>query len=490
MSTIDDIAAKVADGPVKPGQNYTVTIEKLTFGGSGLAHIEGIPIFIPGTIPGQSVEIVIIKNKGNYCEAKVKKVLRKAKDEVMPRCSHFHDCGGCVWQNLPYDKQMSFKEDIVRETLEHLTPVDEATRKTLAGRVLKIIPSPQVYHYRNKLEMSFGFGAMRHEEVNGKRIYFDEDPTIGFHQPGEWATVLPIAECHLYDEQIGSLLSDVRRFMQDTRLPVYNPKTHKGILRTLLLRRGVKTGEHMIAFVVKARKKELEPLFQHFMRFAGRSGLSSLLVIENHAMNDKPEVPKVHCLTGKQSISEQLFDLQFDISPFSFFQTNTLGAEKLYQAIADNADLNARDTLLDAYCGMGTIGQYLSRFVEKVVGIESHPTAIEDALKSAGKNRIGNISFYKGRAEQVLLQQLKPGGKYAFSVVVVDPPRAGLHPKARDAIIAHAPRQIIYVSCNTSTFARDLGGFMKSGYDLRSVQPVDLFPHTAHIETIAVLQKK
>ena len=467
-----------------------MSIEKLTHGGAGLAHIDGMAIFVPGAIPGQKVEITIRKNKGKYCEAKVNKVLQKAKDEVMPRCKHFHDCGGCVWQNITYDKQIEYKEEIVRETLEHLTPVDEEVRKTLPGRVLKIIPSPQVYHYRNKLEMSFGYQNMRVEEQNGKRIYFDENPSIGFHQPGQWSTVLPVNECHLYDEQIGSLLADVNRFMQSTNLPVYNPKTHKGMLRTLLLRRGVQTGEHMIAFIVKARKKELEPLFQHFMQFGGRSGLASLMIIENMGMNDKPESPKMHTMIGKPSITERLFDLEFEISPFSFFQTNTLAAEKLYMAIAQGADLSPKDVVLDAYCGMGTIGQYLSRFCEKVVGIESHPSAVEDALRSAGKNRIGNISFYKGRTEQVLQQQLTPGGKYKFSVVVLDPPRAGLHPKATEAVVAHQPEKIVYTSCNTTTMVRDIAAFLKAGYELRTVQPVDLFPHTAHIETVSVLQKK
>ena len=207
-------------------------------------------------------------------------------------------------------------------------------------------------------------------------------------------------------------------------------------------------------------------------------------------MNDKPEEPKVHTMVGEPFIRERLFDLEFEISPFSFFQTNTLGAEKLYRAIAEGADLSQRDTVLDAYCGMGTIGQYLARFCERVVGIESHPSAVDDALKSAGKNRIGNISFYKGRTEPVLCTQLTPGGKYAFSVIVLDPPRAGLHPKAREAVIAHAPKKIVYVSCNTATCARDMGEFLNAGYELRSVQPVDLFPHTAHIETVAILQKK
>lgn len=479
-----------SSGVVKPGQDYTVAIEKLTYGGAGLARIDGQTVFVPGAIPGQKVEIRITKNKGKYLESKVMKVVKKALDEIQPRCQHFHDCGGCTWQNLPYNKQIDYKEEIIRETLEHLTPVDEAVRKQLPGRVLKIIPSPQVFHYRNKLEMSFGYENMRMEERNGKRIYLDENPSIGFHQPGRWETVLPVSECHLYDEQIGLLLQDVRRFMEDTKLPVYNPKTNKGMLRSLLLRRGVQTGEHMIGFIVKAKKKELEPLFQHFMRFGGRSGLASLLVIENHSINDKPEQPKIHTLVGQPFIRERLFDLEFEISPFSFFQTNTLGAEKLYKVIADGADLSQKDVVLDAYCGMGTIGQYLARFCDKVVGVESHPSAIEDALKSAGKNRVSNITFYKGRTEQVLMNQLKPGGKYKFSTIIVDPPRAGLHPKARESILEHAPEKIVYVSCNMATCARDMGDFLHAGYELRSVQPVDLFPHTAHIEAVSVLQKK
>lgn len=484
------IPSEEVSSVLQAGQRYAVTVEKVTHGGAGLAHIGGLPIFIPRAIPGQEVEITVTHRRGSYAEARVEKLLKPAKDEIRPRCVHAHECGGCLWQNLPYVKQLQYKEDIVRETLEHLTPVDAGLRSTLPGRVLRIIPSPQVFHYRNKLELSFGYAAMRTEEQNGKRLYFDENPTIGFHPPGQWQTVMPVTECHLYDEQLSALLLDVRRFMEDKHLPVYNPKTHRGLLRTLLLRRGVHTGEQMICFMVNARKRELEPLFQHFLRFGGRTGLASLLVAENCGLNDKPESPRVHCLVGKASITESLFDLTFDISPFSFFQTNTLGAEKLLQAIVDSADLSQRDTVLDAYCGMGTIGQYLARFCQKVVGIESHPSAMEDALRSSGKNRIGNIGFYRGRVEQLLSVQLKPGGKYAFDVVVLDPPRAGLHPAAKDAILAHAPRQIVYVSCNTATFARDLGGFLQKGYELRSVQPVDMFPHTAHIETVSVLQKK
>lgn len=476
--------------PLHAGQEHQVTIEKLTHGGAGFATLGEIPVFVQNGIPGQQAQVVLTKVKDRYAEARIVKVLRKSKDEIPARCPHFGVCGGCQWQQLPYDKQLTYKEGIVRETLEHLTPVDEAVRKQLPGRVLKIIPSPQVFHYRNKLEMSFGYTSMRVEEVNGKRKYFDEGPTIGFHQPNEWSTVLPITECHLYDEAISMLLMDVRRFMQDTKLPVYNPKTHKGLLRNLLLRRGIHTGEHMIAFMVNAKKKELEPLFQHFMRFAGRPGLASLMVIESTGLNDKPENPPVYPLVGKATIKERLFDLEFDISPFSFFQTNTLAAEKLYSAISQVAEITQKDTVLDAYCGMGTIGQYLARYAQKVVGIESHPSAVEDALASAGKNRIGNISFYKGRSEQVLKDQLKPGGKYAFDVIVVDPPRAGLHPAALEAVVGHAPRTIVYVSCNTATFARDLGALLKSGYDLRTVQPVDMFPHTAHIETVSVLQKR
>ena len=482
---------------VHPGQQHVLTIEKFAHGGAGFATLNGLPVFVAGAIPGQKVQVVITKRKDTFAEAKVEKVLLRSKDESPAKCVHFGTCGGCVWQNLSYNKQIQYKEDIVRETLEHLTPADAAVRKQLPGRVLGIIPSPQVFNYRNKLEMTFGYATMRVEEKPPKvpggkpqRIHFDENPGIGFHMAKEWSTIPPVTECHLYDEQLPALLSDVNRFMKETGLPVYNPKTHRGMLRNLILRRGVHTNEHMICFVVQARKKELEPLFQKFMRFAGRPNLKSLLIVEHFGLNDKPEMPKIHTLVGEPSIRERLFDLTFDISPFSFFQTNTLATEKLYAAVAAAADLSGRDTVLDAYCGMGTIGQYLARFCEKVVGIESHPSAIEDALKSAGRNRIGNISFYKGRAEQVLHSQLKPGGKYKFNVIVVDPPRVGLHPQALESIITHRPEKIVYVSCNAATFARDLGELLKSGYELRTVQPVDMFPHTAHIELVALLHRK
>lgn len=494
MSSISPVGQATG---VRPGQQCTVVVEKFAHGGMGLTMVDGKPVFITGGIPGQKVDIVITKCKDNYAEAKVQKVITRSKDEMPAKCIHFGVCGGCQWQNLAYNKQIQYKEDIVKETLEHLTPGDAAVRKSLPGRVLKIIPSPQIFNYRNKLELTFGYSSMRHEDKpaatpGGKpqRLYFDENPGLGFHQQGEWSTILPITECHLYDEQLPALLADVNRFMKETNLPVYNPKTHRGMLRNLLLRRGVHTNEHMIAFIVQARKKELEPLFQKFMRFAGRPNLKSLLIIEHFGLNDKPENPKIHTLVGEPYIHERLFDLTFEISPFTFFQTNTLATEKLYAAIAQAADLSPRDTVLDAYCGTGTIGQYLARFCEKVVGIESLPVAVEDALKSAGQNRIGNISFYKGRTEQVLAQQLKPGGKYKFNVIVVDPPRMGLHPQALDGVLTHRPEKIVYVSCNTATFARDLGAFLKNGYELRTVQPVDMFPHTAHIELVALLQRK
>jgi 23S rRNA (uracil1939-C5)-methyltransferase len=303
--------------------------------------------------------------------------------------------------------------------------------------------------------------------------------------------VIPIHECHLYDEALTTLLMDIKRSLLDDRhMTVYNPKTRRGLLRGLLLRRGIHTNESMLCFLVNARKKELEPLFHSFLRFAGRPGLASLQIIENTGLNDKPDAPVVHTLVGKPTISETLFDLTFDISPFSFFQTNTLGAEKLYHAISQMADLSPRDTVLDAYCGMGTIGQYLSRYCQKVVGIESHPSAIDDALSSSSKNRIRNISFYAGRTEQVLKEKIFAGGKYHFDCIVLDPPRAGLHPQALQAVTAHEPQRIVYVSCNTATFARDLGKFLDAGYELRAVQPVDMFPHTPHIETVALLHKK
>lgn len=474
---------------IVPGKEIELTITKVALGGHGFAEVDGYPVFVEGAIPGQRVLVRILKRWDRYAEARATKVLKKARGQIAPRCVHFGECGGCLWQHLPYDRQITFKEEMVRETLGHLTPLPEKQRMNLPGRVLSIIPSPQIFYYRNKLELSFGYSSMRSEMKEGRRIYFDENPSIGLHRLHQWDTVLPLSECHLYDEQISALFLEAKRLLVETKLPVYNPRTHKGVLRTLLLRRGIQTGEQMIVFFVQARKRELEPLFQTFLRFGSGPQVTSLILVEHFGLNDKPEQPRLHVLKGEPVIHERLCDLTFELSPFSFFQTNTLGAEKLYQAIAQLAELSGQEVLLDAYCGIGSIGQYLSRSCQHVVGIESHSGSVDDALRSAVQNRIGNISFYRGKTEEVLLTKLLPGGKYRFDVVVVDPPRAGLHPKVIPSLLAHAPQRIVYVSCNVAALARDLGGLIQGGYELRAVQPVDLFPHTAHVEVVALLQK-
>lgn len=454
-----------------------------------MAKIDGMPVFVHGAVPGQKVEGEITKKSDRFAEARTIKVLQHAVDEIQPRCKHCAECGGCAWQNLSYEKQIIYKEEIVRETLEHVTPVDEKIRKTLPGRVLALIPSPQVFYYRNKLEFSFGNNTAA------------QQADIGFKRPGQREEILPIEECHLYDEQLSALLSHVRKFLIESRMPIVHASSRKGILRSLLLRRGIQTGEQMVCFFVQAKKKQLEPLFEHFVRFGRNPSVTSLLVVE-HFGHERPGVagnpsfakatggrPVIYPLKGEPFIRERLFDLTFELSPFSFFQTNTLAAEKLFQTVAKMAELRGRETVLDCYCGIGAIGQYLARHAEKVIGVESSAPAIEDALKSAGKNRISNISFFRGAAESVLQKQLKPGGKYAFNCIILNPPRAGLHPAVIDATLSHQPEKIIYVSCNTSTFARDLGAFLTHGYDLRMVQPVDLFPHTPHVETVALLQR-
>ena len=474
---------------VHPGQEHTVTIDKLTFGGAGLAHIHGKAIFVPETLPGQQARIVITKIKDNHVHAKLRNVEQQAPDQIKPRCQHFHACGGCTWQHLSYKAQLSHKEQLVRETLTHLTPADKYVRQSLADIVRPMIPSPQEFYYRNKLELSFGYGSMRVEQRDGKRVCLDEDPGVGLHSPGEWATIVPLKQCHLYDENTDSLLLQVREFMQESGLIVYNPKTHKGILRTLLLRRGINTGKHMIALVVQATGEQLRSVLRHAACFATRPNTASLLVIENNACNDRPLNPPVHLVSGEPFITEQLCGLQYQISPFSFFQTNTLGAEKLYRVVAEAAELKNSDVVLDAYCGMGTIGQFLAGSCRRVIGIDNSYSAIQDAQRSARNNNIANIALLHGTVEDALTKQSTQSEQDTFDIAVVDPPRAGLHATALKSLIAHTPRRIVYVSCNTTTFARDLGPLLAARYRLQWVQPVDMFPHTPHIETVASLVK-
>ncbi|MEM7589061.1 MAG: 23S rRNA (uracil(1939)-C(5))-methyltransferase RlmD [Myxococcota bacterium] len=475
--------------PPCPGQEHTLHIEKLAFGGLGIAYLQGKTVFVPGSLPGQQVLAVITRAKDNCLHARVREVYKKAPKQIQAPCVHFGACGGCVWQQLPYNEQLQHKQQLICETLQHLTPANKPLRQQLGQCVRNILPSPQVFHYRNKLEMSFGYAHMHRQRTpDGKLVWHDEQPSIGFHQRGQWATVLPIAHCHLYEENCHTLLEQVHTMMRTSGLSVYNPKTHKGVWRNLLLRRGVQTGEQMIALVVQAAGKQLQQVLQHAQQLGRTLQPTCLLVIENNAMNDRPLNAPVHPVLGEPFITERLCNLTYRISPFSFFQTNTLGAQVLYEVVREAAQLQQHDVLLDAYCGMGTIGQHLAPHCKQVIGIENNPTAIADAKQSAAANGIANMDFYLGNVEEVLANT-DAADVRKFDVAVVDPPRAGLHPKAAEALVQLAPKRLVYVSCNTTTFARDLAAFLQEGYQLQWVQGVDMFPHTAHIETVAALRR-
>ena len=483
---------KTGPKPPCPGQEHTLHIDKLAFGGQGIARLQGKTVFVPHALPGQQVRAVITRVKDSHLYARVRQVEQDSPGQIAPRCAHFGACGGCVWQQLPYSEQLKYKQQLICETLQHLTPVDKLLRQQLGQCIREILPSPQQFHYRNKLEMSFGYAHMAAQrQPNGKLVWHDEQPSIGFHQRGQWATVLPIARCHLYEESIDTLVQQVNSMMQASGLPVYNPKTHKGVWRNLLLRRGVQTGEQMIALMVQATGKQLQHVLQCAQQLNLGQQITSMLVIENHTRNDRPVNPAhhtIHTVLGKPFITERLFDLTYRISPFSFFQTNTLAAQVLYNVVREAAELQQHHLLLDAYCGMGSIGQHLAPHCQHVVGIENNPAAIADAKQSVQTNGIDNITFYTGNVEDVLVNTHAECFK-KFDVAVVDPPRMGLHPKATQALVQLAPKRLVYVSCNTTTFARDLATFLQEGYQLQWVQGVDMFPHTAHIETVAALCK-
>jgi 23S rRNA (uracil1939-C5)-methyltransferase len=472
------------------GAELELQVKKVTIGGHGVAEVGGLDILVPGAVPGEKVRARISSKHGDCFEARLEEVL-KTSPGSRPRGEHVRECGGCIWQHLPYEKQLALKEGIIRDALDSLVPLDAEARRHLPGRVLNIIPSPTITHYKNKLELTFGMlsgdGALQ-KNRGGRLTHL---PAVGFHQPGTWNTVIAEDPCGLYDERLSSLLIEMQAFIADAGLSIYNPRTRRGVLRSLILRRGVRTEEEMLCFLVQARRRELEKHFQKFLRFGERPQVRSLLIVEHFSQGSAPRQPaRSHVLKGAATVRENMFDLTFDLSPFSFFHCNTLGAEKLYASIAAALELSGKETLLDCYCGIGAIGQYLSRFCRHVVGVESHPRAIEDALSSSSRNRISNISFYHGRAEEVLMGKLRRGKKYTFDSVVLDPPRGGVSEITGKAVMEHTPQKIVYVSSNPATLARDLGTFLTGGYDLRLVQPVDLFPHTAHVETVSLLQRR
>ncbi len=456
-------------------------IEILDAGAEGMAvaKVDGLVVFVPFVVPGDIVDIQLYKKKKNFAEGRAVRFHRMSPLRVEPVCPHFGVCGGCKWQTMSYEAQLQAKQRQVRDNLERLGNIDCSGMRPICG-------SENIYYYRNKLEFTFSNRAWI-EDPHARRD--DEWGALGFHIPQLFDKVLPIEHCALQADPSNEIRLAVRDYALEHGLSCYDIRNHTGFLRNLVLRNS-STGDWMVMVIVaEDDTARLFPLLDMLReRFPQ---ITSLQYIVNTKMNDSYSDLEVHTYCGADHIEERMDGwrgdkpLSFIVNPKSFYQTNSAQAQRLYSFVADLAELQADDTLYDLYTGTGTIALFLARHVKKVVGIEYVEEAIADARRNAERNGFSNTVFYAGDMAKVLTPEfVVENGRP--DVVVTDPPRAGMHDKVVAQLLEMAPRKIVYVSCNPATQARDLQ-MLAARYDVRRIQPVDMFPHTQHVENIAEL---
>lgn len=461
-----------------------VTITDVAAEGKSLVRINDLVVFVPFVVPGDVVDLKIFKKKHSYAEAVAVKFHKLSDVRAVPFCQHFGICGGCKWQNLPYEEQLRFKQKQVTDCLERIAKVE-------LPEISPILGSENTVRYRNKLEYSFSnMRWLTSEELEQVDNTADrKQPGLGFHIPGAFDKVLHIESCWLQDEISDRIRNAAYAYAVEHDIPFINLRSQEGILRDMMVR-VVTTGQIMVLLQAKVETPKQEELFMGLMRHISDSfpEITSLMYVINNKCNDTFGDLDVHVFRGEECIYETMENLKFKIGPKSFFQTNSRQAYRLYSVVRDLAKLEENDVVYDLYTGTGTIAQFLSGKVRKVVGIEYVPEAIEDAKVNASLNNIDNAIFFAGDMKDVLNASfIAEHG--TPDVIVTDPPRVGMHKDVIDVILAAAPRRIVYVSCNPATQARDVA-MLDSQYKVTAVQPVDMFPHTQHVEVVTVLERR
>jgi 23S rRNA (uracil1939-C5)-methyltransferase len=468
----------------KKGKELELQVERLTFGGKGLARVDGFVVFLERTLPGQRVLARISRKKPSYAEARVLKVLEESPLAVQARCHHFGTCGGCLWQNLPYQVQLEVKRDLVRECLAHLGGIRE-------DLVLPTLASPREYFYRNKMEFSFSNRRwLGPGELSTPNPEKPTDFALGLHVPGFYDKVLDIDECHLQNPLAAPILKEVRRFALASGLPPYTTKNHTGFWRFLVIRDSKAQGTIMVEVITAPHRNGASLVSRLAASLQG--GFPEITTVVHGVSAKKAQVASADSrdlLFGPGCIEEHVGDLRFRISPGSFFQTNTQAARLLMDHVAEAVSRGGTRVVWDLYCGTGALALRLAKTAGRVIGFEIVPEAVADAQVNAGLNGVDNCEFVLGDMRRLLA---RPGSLLEHygspGVVVTDPPRAGMHPLVVQSLVELGPPCIVYVSCNPATLARDLKILLERYRPLR-IQPVDLFPHTAHIEAVAILEK-
>lgn len=450
----------------RPPRTVETTITDLAFDGRSVGNIDGKITFFDAGLPGETVRGVVTRKKANYNFAHVTEIVSRSPERVPARCVHFDICGGCTWQDLDYSRQLYYKRQQVIDCLKHIGHLDNLD-------IAEIVGCDEQFFYRNKMEFSF------HTEEGS-------DFTFGLHHRGHFDRIFDVTECHLQSPESNRIVGWFRQFVKEHNIPVYNVWGHTGLIRFLAIREGKRTGQIMLNIVtadgtLPDQAEMVDSIREHF---------PAVVTIIQNINSAKANIAKGDTeltLYGPGYIEENILGYTFRIYANSFFQTNTVQVEKLYRIIYETLAPGADDRLLDLYCGAGTIGIGASRLVHDVIGIELEPSATRAAAENARLNGLDNIVFHTGSVQEMLLQQ--PEIFADISCAVVDPPRAGMHPKALKKLAELKLPRFVYVSCNPGTFARDAAFLVQEGYKIDKITPVDMFPHTMHIELVAGLSR-
>jgi 23S rRNA (uracil1939-C5)-methyltransferase len=452
---------------VKKNDEYIVTIEDMGSEGEGVGKIDGYTVFVKDALPGEKARIKITKAGKSFGYGRLMEVLEPSEYRVEPRCPIARKCGGCQIQEMSYEAQLAFKEKKVQNNLERIGKIAPSEYE-----MCTIIGMEEPYNYRNKAQYPVGL------DKDGRIV-------MGFYA-GRTHSIIPCEDCAIGDKINSEILAIVKSHMEEFHIQPYNEETHKGVVRHVLIRRGFTTNQCMVCIIVNGC--ELKGATKLVERLKAIDGMTSISININKEKTNVIMGKTVIDLYGEGYIEDYIGDVKFRISPLSFYQVNPVQTKELYGKALEFAGLTGEETVWDMYCGVGTISLFLAKAARKVYGVEIVPEAIEDARKNAKINNIDNAEFFVGKAEEVVPKMYKEYGLGA-DVVVVDPPRKGCDEKLLETMIAMSPEKIVYVSCDSATLARDLEYLKAHGYGVKKVQPVDMFPHSVHVETVCLLTK-
>ncbi len=459
-----------------------ITITDVAAEGKAMARVDDMVVFVPFAVPGDVVDLQVKKKKHRYCEAEVVRFIEYGSVREKPRCQHFGVCGGCKWQNLPYEEQLKAKQRQVHDQLTRIGKVELPEFRPIMGSV-------KTFEYRNKLE--FGCSNKRwltREQIASGEEY-DNMNGIGFHITGAFDKILPIEKCWLMDDTHNAIRNAIRDYAFDNAIPFFDLRAQHGLLRDIIIRNS-NTGEWMVIVQFHFDEPGDEDKAMGLMRHLADTfpQISSLMYVDNQKCNDTIGDQNIITYKGTDHIFETMEELRFKVGPKSFYQTNTEQAYHLYSVAREFAALTGNELVYDLYTGTGTIANFVARKARRVIGIEYVPEAIEDAKINSEINGIGNTEFFAGDMKDILNDEfIAHYGRP--DVIITDPPRAGMHPEVVQTILRTAPRRIVYVSCNPATQARDLA-LLDVSYRVMTVQPVDMFPHTPHVENVVLLERR